>query len=109
MSSQTGRVQREKPREVYFTGAGAVITQRLEAKNLKREDLAKKIGCDAASIWRYEKDKSPLSIELIEKMAKPLGTTPTALMQECLVALRSELKNSPFGRAMQLLVSEGVE
>jgi len=52
-------------------------------------------------------DESPLSTEIIKKMAKPLGTTPTRLMRECLVALCASFATSPFGKALDRLVEEG--
>lgn len=48
---------------------------------MSAEDLAKRIGKDRSTVFRYEKgDIENLPLDILEPIAKALGTTPQYLM-----------------------------
>ena len=60
---------------------GDRIKSRRKHLGMSAEDLAKRIGKDRSTVFRYEKgDIENLPLDILEPIAKALGTTPQYLM-----------------------------
>lgn len=68
-------------KEEIVLSIGERIKQRRKELNLSVDDIAKKLGKNRATIYRYESDDiENLSITILEPLAKVLQTTPADLM-----------------------------
>lgn len=61
---------------------GERITQLRNLRNLSRPELADKAGVDRSNLYRIEKEGKGFSVESLERIAKALGTTSAALIDE---------------------------
>lgn len=60
---------------------GQRIKQRRKDLNISADELARKLGKNRATVYRYEKDDiKDLPISVLESLADVLGTTPAYLM-----------------------------
>lgn len=60
---------------------GDRIKSRRKHLKMSAEELAKRIGKDRSTVFRYEKgDIENLPLDILEPIAKALGTTPQYLM-----------------------------
>lgn len=60
---------------------GQRIQQRRKEINMSADELAKKLGIDRSTIYRYENgDIKKIPLDILEPIAKALNTTPTYLM-----------------------------
>ena len=60
---------------------GQRIQQRRKEMKLSADELAKKLGKDRSTIYRYEKgDIEKFPLDILEPIAKALNTTPAYLM-----------------------------
>lgn len=60
---------------------GHRIKERRKALKMSAEELAKRLGKDRSTIYRYEKgDIENLPLDILEPIAKALETTPQYLM-----------------------------
>ena len=60
---------------------GDRIKSRRKHLGISAEELAKRIGKDRSTVFRYEKgDIENLPLDILEPIAKALGTTPQYLM-----------------------------
>ena len=49
-------------------------------KGLKQKEVAKEIGTSSGNLCRFENGQQGLSLQLLEKLSKKLGTTPEELL-----------------------------
>ena len=62
-------------------GIGQRIKDRRKALKMSADELAKRLGKDRSTIYRYEKgDIENLPLDILEPIAKALNTTPQYLM-----------------------------
>ena len=74
---------------------GQRIKERRKALAMSAEDLAKRLGKDRSTIYRYEKgDIENLPLDILEPIAQALSTTPAFLM-----GWEEGIKNSPVEMA----------
>lgn len=95
--------------DVFFKGAGSVIREYREQKELTLDVVAARIGVNKSTLQRYETDETPLSNSMIKKIAKALRVKATVLMRDCLFRIRPKLKGSPFGDLLSLMINEAEE
>lgn len=76
-------------------GIGTRIKERRKALKMSADDLAKILGKDRSTIYRYEKgDIENLPLDILEPIAAALRTTPQHLM-----GWDEEIKKDPVGTA----------
>jgi len=69
---------------------GNRIKQIREEKNLKREDIAKKVGTSSAIIGRYERNERTPSIEIAKKIAEALEVSLDYLVGDATVLFKDK-------------------
>jgi transcriptional regulator with XRE-family HTH domain len=61
----------------------AANLERLRAeRNLEKQDLARRAGMPASSLSRYLAKKQSATLDVIERLAEALGTTPSVLLDD---------------------------
>ena len=61
---------------------GSVIKRIRESKGIKSSFVAKNLELSSAGYWKLENDKTPITLERIEKIAPLLGMKPKELLEE---------------------------
>jgi len=67
-----------------IVGAGAALAELRIAQGYTVSELAEKIGTSKSALSQIENDKRPVSLTLLERLAKPLKWSPEALILFCL-------------------------
>jgi transcriptional regulator with XRE-family HTH domain len=67
-----------------ITGAGSVIRELREGKNVTLPELADSLGWDKGRLSKYETDQRGLSVDVIEEIAEALDLRPEAVVLQCL-------------------------
>ena len=74
---------------------GQRIKKRRKALKMSADDLAKRLGKDRSTVYRYEKgDIENLPLDILEPIADALHTTPAYLM-----GWEEEIQKNPVGTA----------
>lgn len=86
---------------------GKRIQQKRKQMGMSADDLAKRIGKDRSTIYRYEKgDIENMPLDILEPIADALGTTPAYLM-----GWEEQIQEDPVGTAerhFEILMDEDI-
>jgi transcriptional regulator with XRE-family HTH domain len=63
---------------------GECLTVLRKVSGLTLDALAEKVGTSKAALSKIENNQRPLSLQLLERLAKPLGFKPEALVLYCI-------------------------
>src|SRR5205809_1083385 len=62
----------EDDEDIFIKGAGKVLRRHRDSKEITLELLAERVGVNKSTLHRYETDETPLSGQMIKRIAKGL-------------------------------------
>lgn len=58
------------------------IREARKQANLSQAELGRRVGLDQSGISRLERGERPITVETLKMLAKALGVSPSALLEE---------------------------
>lgn len=86
--------------------AGQGIRNLRRVAGLSLDELAQRVGVDKARLSRLETNSQPLSLMMVERIAKGLERRPEAVLLFCLQSKYPSLLSSEVGAELAAMVSE---
>ena len=74
---------------------GKNIARFRKMREMKPSDIAKQLGMKEAAYTKYEKGESPITIELVQKIAETLKIDPFQILSTAPVSIADNIHNSP--------------
>lgn len=72
--------QEKNPKNIKLRSAGSVVRRIREERGWTVEELARKLKWNKSRLSRYENDVTPLSMDILERIASALEMSPVVLV-----------------------------
>src|SRR5437763_506285 len=96
--------------DVRIGEVGEILRMAREDAGLSLQNVADRLGCNRATVSKYESNKIAVSLDIVESIADAVGCPKDQLVLQCLQQRYSTSKhrNSPIGKLFgQLLKNIG--